>query len=43
MSKLMGFVQPEVVEILNFYSFGPLKSCGGGCVVVRHIYKVVQI
>jgi hypothetical protein len=28
MSKLMGFVHPEVIEILNFESFGPHKSCG---------------
>jgi hypothetical protein len=28
MSKLKGFVNPGVVEILNFDSFGPHKSCG---------------
>jgi hypothetical protein len=27
-SKLMGFVQPATVEILNFVNLGPLKSCG---------------
>ena len=34
----MGFVHPEVVEILNFDSFGPLKSCRGGCMVIRHTH-----
>ena len=38
MSKLMGFVHPEIVEILNFDSFGPLKSRGGGCIVVSHTH-----
>jgi hypothetical protein len=30
MSKLMGLGHSEVVDILNFDSFGTLKSCGGG-------------
>jgi len=38
MSKLMVFSHPEIVEILNFDSFGPLKSCGGGCMVVSHTH-----
>jgi len=29
-SKLRGIVHPGVVDILNFDSFGSLKSCGGG-------------
>jgi hypothetical protein len=34
MSKLIGFVHPAM-EILNFGSFGPLKSCGGSMHVSR--------
>jgi len=34
----MGFVHP-VVEILNFDSFGPLKSCGGS-MHVSHAYTL---
>ena len=35
MSELMGIVHPRVVEILNFDSFGPLKS-GEGRMHVNH-------
>jgi hypothetical protein len=31
----MDFVHPEVVGILNFDRFGRLKSCVGGCKVVK--------
>ena len=34
----MVFVRPEVLKILNFDSFGPLKSSGGGSMVVRHTH-----
>ena len=33
--RLIGLGHSEVVDILNFDSFGNLKSCGGGCMVVR--------
>jgi hypothetical protein len=29
----MGFVHPGVVEILNFDTFEPLKSCWGGYII----------
>jgi len=35
----MDFVQPGVVEMLNFDSFGPLKSCGGK-MHVSHAYTL---
>jgi hypothetical protein len=35
MSKLTAFTHPVVVEILNFDSLGPLKSCGGRMNVSR--------
>jgi hypothetical protein len=38
MSKLMGFVYPGVVEILNIDSFGPLKSYRGGYTLVMLIH-----
>jgi hypothetical protein len=34
-SKLMGLVHSEIVEIVNFDNFGPLKSCRGGLMVAR--------
>jgi hypothetical protein len=34
-SKLMGFVHPDVVEILNLDSFRSLKSCGGRYSVIH--------
>ena len=38
-SKLMGLVHSEIVEISNFDSFKSLKSCGGrGWMVVRHTH-----
>jgi len=37
----MGFFHPGVVEILNFDSFGPLKSCGGwGRMHASHAYTL---
>jgi hypothetical protein len=33
--NINSFFHPGVVEILNFDSFGPLKSCEGGGVVVH--------
>jgi hypothetical protein len=37
MSKLMEFVYPAAEDILNFDRFGPLKSCGGGLMLVIFI------
>ena len=44
MLKLMSFFGPEVLTILNFDSFGPLKSFGGGSMVVRrtHLERPVE-
>jgi len=39
MSKLMGLGHSEVVDILNFDSFGALKSYGRGCMAVRRTQK----
>jgi hypothetical protein len=38
MLKLMSFVRPEVLKILNVDIFGPLKSFGGGSMVVRRTH-----
>jgi hypothetical protein len=34
-SKLISLVRSEIVEIVNFDSLGPPKSCGGGFMVAR--------